>query len=138
MQIRADTLTQIPLRLTGTTPDSEWDMGSAYFDLAGEVILDCAVSKVEDVVTIKADVEYTAKVVCARCLEVTLYPVKKTYTIYVPDCVPQALIDVKALVREELLLEYPLKTLCREHCKGMCSTCGKNLNNEACLCKKED
>ena len=26
---------------------------------------------------------------------------------------------------------------CSEECKGLCPTCGKNLNHEKCNCKKE-
>ena len=39
--------------------------------------------------------------------------------------------------REEFILDMDMKFLCREDCKGLCSTCGKNLNLGPCGCRKE-
>lgn len=136
MQVRVDTLNSAQLCLKETTGAVEWDLGSPYLDFVDEVALACAISKIENVVTIKADVGYTERVTCARCLQEIERAGKKTYTIYVDDPAPEALIDVSSLVREELLLEYPLKTLCSEACKGICNGCGRNLNSEACVCTK--
>ena len=37
-------------------------------------------------------------------------------------------LDVDRLVYLEVLMSWPLKVLCKEDCKGICSRCGKNLN----------
>jgi uncharacterized protein len=37
-------------------------------------------------------------------------------------------------LREQVLLALPLKTICREDCKGLCPHCGKNLNEVQCSC----
>jgi uncharacterized protein len=42
------------------------------------------------------------------------------------------------LVYDEVLTEWPLKVLCKEDCKGICSQCGANLNHETCSCKHEE
>ncbi len=42
-----------------------------------------------------------------------------------------ALDDV---VREQVLLSLPNRTLCSEDCKGLCRRCGANLNAESCSC----
>jgi uncharacterized protein len=41
-------------------------------------------------------------------------------------------IDLAPLVREYLLLEYPINPLCRPDCKGLCPQCGENLNLVTC------
>jgi uncharacterized protein len=41
-------------------------------------------------------------------------------------------IDLEPLVREYLLIEVPISTLCKEDCKGLCTFCGINLNEEMC------
>ena len=41
------------------------------------------------------------------------------------------------MVREELLLAVPEFVLCREDCRGLCSTCGKELNEGPCSCEPE-
>jgi len=38
-------------------------------------------------------------------------------------------------VRQTLLLEVPLKTLCSDDCKGLCPGCGVDLNREECRCE---
>ena len=38
-------------------------------------------------------------------------------------------LDVDRLVYLEVLMSWPLKVLCKEDCKGICSRCGKNLND---------
>jgi uncharacterized protein len=38
------------------------------------------------------------------------------------------------LLREQILLTVPIKSVCREDCKGLCPHCGKNLNFETCSC----
>ena len=43
-------------------------------------------------------------------------------------------IDVDALVAEELLLAVPDHLLCKDDCKGMCPTCGKDRNTDDCGC----
>ena len=46
-------------------------------------------------------------------------------------------LDVDRLVYLEVLMNWPLKVLCRENCKGICSQCGKNLNQGPCGCAEE-
>lgn len=46
-------------------------------------------------------------------------------------------LDVDRLVYLEVLMSWPLKVLCREDCKGICSQCGKNLNDGPCGCAEE-
>ena len=46
-------------------------------------------------------------------------------------------LDVDRLVYLEVLMSWPLKVLCREDCKGICSQCGKNLNDGSCGCAEE-
>lgn len=45
-------------------------------------------------------------------------------------------LDVDQLVRDELLLNLPMKVLCAEDCKGICNRCGANLNYETCGCDR--
>jgi len=36
------------------------------------------------------------------------------------------------------MLSVPMKPLCREECKGICSSCGTDLNAGPCECKKQE
>ena len=46
-------------------------------------------------------------------------------------------IDLAQLVREQLYLSLPMKPLCEESCRGLCSQCGINLNRAECHCERE-
>lgn len=43
-------------------------------------------------------------------------------------------LNVDELINNELLLNWPMKILCREDCKGICKVCGKNRNDGDCSC----
>ena len=43
-------------------------------------------------------------------------------------------IDFKNILLEILLVEKPIKNLCAENCKGLCTICGINLNHKTCTC----
>ena len=47
-------------------------------------------------------------------------------------------IDLEPLLSAGLLLELPLKPLCSPECKGLCFTCGANLNEGPCGCDRRD
>ncbi|MGB9147670.1 MAG: DUF177 domain-containing protein [Acidobacteriaceae bacterium] len=38
------------------------------------------------------------------------------------------------VLREQVLLSLPARTLCRADCQGLCPRCGRNLNTESCTC----
>jgi len=45
-------------------------------------------------------------------------------------------IRAEELFREQILLQLPMRILCREDCRGLCPGCGADLNLEECRCKE--
>lgn len=43
-------------------------------------------------------------------------------------------LDLRPAIREEWVLAVPAFVLCRDDCKGLCPTCGTDLNTETCTC----
>jgi len=43
-------------------------------------------------------------------------------------------IDISFVLSEMILLNHPIKMLCKEDCKGICPGCGADLNKESCRC----
>lgn len=41
-------------------------------------------------------------------------------------------INLAPLVREYMILDIPITSLCRSDCKGLCAICGENLNEISC------
>ncbi len=45
-------------------------------------------------------------------------------------------IDLDALLLEQLQLNVPMRTICRDDCRGLCPECGTNWNDESCDCEQ--
>jgi len=45
-------------------------------------------------------------------------------------------INLDPLIYDEVLLNLPIRPLCREDCAGLCHICGKNKNVESCACSQ--
>ncbi|HKB87325.1 MAG TPA: DUF177 domain-containing protein [Ignavibacteriaceae bacterium] len=56
--------------------------------------------------------------------------------VYIPSVAD--VIDISDDVRDFSILAVPMKKLCSEECKGLCSRCGKNLNEGNCSCGKDE
>ena len=71
---------------------------------------------------------------CTRCLK----PIQRDWTVNVTSFFPYedtyplldggAWADLEALLRDTLVEELPLQPLCKPDCKGLCSQCGIDLN----------
>lgn len=97
----------------------------------------------------------TVETPCARCLKPVLMPIKAEFSERFVTAVSWRteeqhelatedldlalfdgeMIDVDALVREEIVLAIPAQVFCREDCKGLCPVCGANRNVTACECE---
>lgn len=47
-------------------------------------------------------------------------------------------LDLKELVREQVLLDLPGQLFCKEDCKGLCQKCGANRNLIDCKCEETE
>ena len=93
--------------------------------------------------------QYTLNLTCDRCLEQFKqdFDSKLEYTLTRAEednysdneyCVEDGTLDLKEFVMSHILLNLPSKVLCKQDCKGLCTSCGANLNKEQCSCKKEN
>ena len=98
------------------------------------------------------------EVACARCLDPVRRDLERNFDLlYRPlgsdagreeISVTQAEAEIgyytgagvllEDILREQLLLEVPIKVICREECKGLCPHCGQNLNLGTCNCVSQE
>jgi uncharacterized protein len=92
----------------------------------------------------------TAAGECRRCLAAVEYLVQgDLHLLYAdaddenadePDVYPLGdlgtTLDLRPAVREQWLLEAAVLPLCRPDCKGLCPTCGADLNTGPCDCAR--
>jgi uncharacterized protein len=43
-------------------------------------------------------------------------------------------LSLEDVLREQVLLSLPVRTLCKPDCKGLCPRCGENRNSQPCSC----
>jgi uncharacterized protein len=43
-------------------------------------------------------------------------------------------LSLEDVLREQVLLSLPVKSLCKPDCKGLCPRCGENRNSQMCSC----
>ena len=93
--------------------------------------------RVEDTVLVHVEVEARFLYTCSRCLETfERSNVKELDFDYAIDNATKT-IDVGDDIRQEMIMDLPLRVLCRENCLGICAGCGANLNIEKCKCKSQ-
>jgi uncharacterized protein len=49
----------------------------------------------------------------------------------------EPVVDIFAILSQQVFLMVPGKHLCLESCKGLCPRCGANLNTDQCDCKQD-
>ena len=50
----------------------------------------------------------------------------------------EGVVDLSELVRQLLTLHAPERSLCRPDCRGLCPSCGKDLDEGPCSCADDD
>lgn len=115
-------------------------------------------TKVAEQVYFHGRLQGTITVPCCRCLEtvhvdfgvesrVIFLPPTSTDVVQSPEGRPSfsdeldlyihdgTIIDLRPLVREQVVLAYPVQPLCRDDCAGLCQVCGGNRNLTPCACQ---
>jgi uncharacterized protein len=125
------------------------------FSFLTPVDYEIVVRKYEDDVRLEGSINSSLSLMCGRCLDIFPFKIQTFFNVGLQKKIPVSdtelelaeedlevyyyegdEIDVNPLIYEEILLNIPIKPLCREDCKGLCVVCGKNNNIEECHCNK--
>ena len=101
---------------------------------------------------IRGAVDVTLSIPCGRCLEEVptqiCFEIDKKLDINESILVDDEMeendyligfeLDVDKLVYAEILVNWPMKVLCKEDCEGICKVCGANLNKGDCGCQRTE
>lgn len=97
------------------------------------VVLDGTVEKFHDTLTFRGNLKSRIEHTCARCLkqveELIDHPFEVVY-----DIRGKEEVDALEDIREMLILDHPIRFLCREDCRGLCPHCGKEFSEGFCSC----
>ncbi|HEY8345872.1 MAG TPA: DUF177 domain-containing protein [Symbiobacteriaceae bacterium] len=106
-----------------------------------------------DRLLVKAKLKGKAEVLCSRCLtsfetplnisfdeefvegpQEAVSPREDEEELIIASTYEGDVIDLTDSIMDSILLELPMKPLCRPDCAGLCPTCGANLNAGPCGC----
>ena len=117
------------------------------YPISRPVIVEGVVRNRAELLSLELTAYTTLDAVCDRCAE----PFSKSFRVPVSHIlvnelnnedndeyivVPSMELDIEQLTLEDIYLYLPSKLLCKEDCKGVCPSCGANLNKARCSCKK--
>ncbi|HJO92038.1 MAG TPA: DUF177 domain-containing protein [Victivallales bacterium] len=91
-------------------------------------------SLVNNQVLIKGTAKTVFKARCGKCLNIFDLKVCCKDICHLYETNNNQEIDLTEDIREDILIGLPLRIICSNSCKGICFTCGKNLNVEECSC----
>ena len=127
------------------------ELGGRSFELSDGLSYDVALTNTGEGVLASGIVRGVACTPCDRCLETARIDIASEVSCYYLREEPQIdddeddqdfglideltdSIDLSEAIRGAVLGDLPFVVLCREDCKGLCPTCGCNLNEETCDC----
>jgi uncharacterized protein len=142
-------------RIERTFPPEAFDLGSELFHLAEPVALTVDISRDNEQFRLVGRVKTTLEMPCGRCLEPVRTGLDEPFDVlYLPhakntgegeleledDDLTTAyyrdhVIDLGQLMLEQFQFAVPMKPLCQPGCRGLCPTCGINLNTATCECR---
>ena len=135
------------------------DFGSEVVRQIGTLDWSVSAERAGSEIRIVGSVSTAVELPCSRCLETAQIAISKPFDLFFRQR-DEAMFDedeeielsekdtrtaffagtqlaITDVLREQILLALPMKALCRVDCKGLCPTCGTNLNSGSCTCPKE-
>ncbi len=114
---------------------SQFDLDTTEVKYKGNINISTDAKKEMMVVSTKTHLNATAEFICSRCLKEFERVVEKNFAIQYPLDKSEQFIDIWQDIRQEVILSYPVKFLCKPDCRGICPGCGQDLNSGECNCK---
>ena len=117
------------------------DYPSAYFD--GQATVSGTLDIMDTSVYVDAEITVTVKGECSRCLSDATVTVSALLQEEFTEngreedgyTYSRGQLDLTAAATEMLSLAMPVQILCKQDCKGLCPSCGANLNETQCNCR---
>ena len=115
--------------------DLDLDIGVMHFPET--LVLKTEAWKSANDLTVQGHIEGMRYFTCSLCLEEFNNLFEKDFTLHY-DIKGLDSVNIDQEVRDEIILEHPIRILCQPDCKGLCPFCGANLNHESCDCNSKE
>ncbi|HEY0079079.1 MAG TPA: DUF177 domain-containing protein [Pyrinomonadaceae bacterium] len=159
MRIEVDRLSERGEAFAHTYAPDELTLDEEGVSLTTSVSVEGRAARKGSEVRLRGRIGTTVEVACDRCLRPVPFSVEEDFNARLEpaemeteneelaELQPEDLdvsvyegdsVDVDELVREQILLALPTRLHCREDCKGLCPTCGADLNETTCACEQKE
>jgi uncharacterized protein len=138
--------------------DAEFEETVTFDNVYSPVRAKLKIQKVGAEVVVNGNIKADIQMQCSRCLkdfkkdisfpvEAVFHPVEQLEGEEHREIKAEELnmgfyskdeLDLTDLVKEQIMLNLPMKPLCNDFCKGICLQCGADLNAGACGCTVRD
>lgn len=121
--------------------------------MEGDVVLDFRVDKILNEISVKGKIGCVIHCLCSRCLESVRIALTPEINLLLSPGnsdkdrdsnmdfenyqYGEEEIDLSEYLKERIAISMPVKIVCNNDCRGLCSRCGTNLNYENCNCETE-
>lgn len=124
--------------------------GSDTVSFAGPLVGQLNLENIGGPLRIRGRLRAAVTLDCYRCLRVFKYPLVLEIDEILTESQGEDVGDEEALrivdetvklmplIEQAMLLNLPMKLLCRSDCEGLCPSCGRNLNESSCDCSQEE
>lgn len=155
--IDLDDLGSETLRLEGAFAPREIDFSRDELTPVGPIRWEGAISERDGEVRFVGRLSALVEQACVRCLEPVREEIDRRFDLFFErreearfkagdevelgeeDTATSFLVGadfpVDEVIREQIVLAMPMKPLCSAECRGLCATCGRNLNEGECGCR---
>ena len=112
--------------------------------LKSPIIIKGRVVNEGDIVEVNGNFSVSIEVECSRCLEEFEHLIHVDFEEYFSKSINEhddyyQILDgdliLDEMVMDNIILSMPVRFICNEECKGLCHTCGVNLNKVDCDCE---
>jgi len=120
----------------------------------GDVTVDGEIVPTETGFLLRAQIEYQQTLACSRCLKPIELPMSCEVALLAEVggrpatdaelelqqedlnilILENTILDTRPILVEQVQLNIPMSSLCREDCPGLCSSCGADLSQGSCDC----
>jgi uncharacterized protein len=159
MQVRLDQVRDAPFVWDETETVTAAEIENPDVQALGPVRWRGEIRFVDPGFLLTANYSYQQTLACQRCLEPLVDAVEQPMQLLlvpgaqapadsehglaeadlgVVEVDEDAEVDLRPLLIEQIVLNVPMKPLCKAACAGLCPTCGSNLNAGACGCQNEE
>ena len=159
MRIEVENLSDAGLEIAHAYAPGELELDGEQATLGGGARVAGRASRRGEEIQVRGKIEAGVQIGCDRCLAPVAVPLEVEFeTAFIPQekaagepehvellaedmglaAFEGDAIDLDELVREQILLALPSRNLCREDCRGLCPTCGADLNAGPCGCAQDE